>query len=266
MNDKVKEHDVVISGIYKIENKNNGKVYIGSSKNIHKRWKEHKTSLRKKVHHNAKMQHAWNKAGGNLDLNFEVLEECQTEFLFEREQHWMDFYDSYTSGYNCTIKAQGSPNPVKTSVWIKSEPLLPEIFQSLYEFDCRRKGSKANTVLVSHFGMKIGKASSKTAFVSRLLKAIRLMLSIMEELEEVDNTTEYRLHYIHYTGKQGGYELSPELNAAKKASVSAHNKVKTLNITGVLWAEVEECFTGPFGKALKARYDLYLQGVDVNGE
>ena len=34
----------VISGIYKIENLINHKVYIGQSVNIYKRWKEHKWS------------------------------------------------------------------------------------------------------------------------------------------------------------------------------------------------------------------------------
>ena len=47
-------------GIYKIENKENGKVYIGSSKNIEKRWEAHEVGLKNKRHHNAKLQHAWN--------------------------------------------------------------------------------------------------------------------------------------------------------------------------------------------------------------
>ena len=32
-------------GIYKITNKNNGKVYIGESLNIERRWEEHKKEL-----------------------------------------------------------------------------------------------------------------------------------------------------------------------------------------------------------------------------
>lgn len=255
-----------ISGVYKIENKNNGKVYIGSSKNIYKRWEVHKKGLEKKSHHNAKLQHAWNKSGGKLDLTFDVLEECPVEVLFEREQHWMDFYDSYNSGYNCTKKAQGAPEGVKMSVWVKTEPLLPEIFQNLYEFDCKRKDSKANDLWVSHFGLKIGKAESKTAFIGRLLKASRMLLWILEELEELDNDVEYRLHCIHYMGKNGGYEITPELNESRNSKYSQHNRVKTQRITETLWSEIQDCFKGPVGRGLKQRYELYLQGVDVDGE
>ena len=35
-----------ITGIYKIENKINNKKYIGQSKNIHRRWNQHKTLLK----------------------------------------------------------------------------------------------------------------------------------------------------------------------------------------------------------------------------
>ena len=37
-------------GIYKIENKVNGKVYIGQSVNIESRWKGHKSNLRNNKH------------------------------------------------------------------------------------------------------------------------------------------------------------------------------------------------------------------------
>ena len=42
--------------------------------------------------------------------------------------------------------------------------------------------------------------------------------------------------------------------------------MKRLNILSVLWDEVMESFTGRVGKGIKERYDLYLQGRDVDGE
>ena len=253
-------------GIYKIENKENGKVYIGSSKNIEKRWEAHEVGLKNKRHHNAKLQHAWNKAGGKLPLDYSVLEECSIEDLFVREQHWMDFYNSYSDGYNCTKLSQGCPNPVKTSVWIKTEPLLPEIFQNFYEFQLGMDDSHANKIYVSHFDLKLEKASSNTAYIKRLHKLSRMLINIRLELEGFEEGYEYRLHYIHYSGKDGGYELTRELNESKKSKYSAHNKVKRLNILSVLWDEVMESFTGRVGKGIKERYDLYLQGRDVDGE
>lgn len=85
-------------------------------------------------------------------------------------------------------------------------------------------------------------------------------------LELLREGHEYRLHYIHYSGKDGGYELTQELNESKNSKYSAHNKVKRLNILSVLWDEVMESFTGRVGRGIKERYDLYLQGLDVDGE
>lgn len=39
-------------GIYSITNKINGKVYVGQSVNVYKRWKDHKYELNKNIHHN----------------------------------------------------------------------------------------------------------------------------------------------------------------------------------------------------------------------
>lgn len=87
-------------GIYKITNIYNGKMYIGSSNNIDRRWKEHKTSLNKGIHHSAKLQNSWNKHGEDSFI-FEVLEECDTEKLLYLEQFYIDKYRVYFEGYNC---------------------------------------------------------------------------------------------------------------------------------------------------------------------
>lgn len=51
------------SGVYKIVCSENGKVYIGSSKNIDKRWKEHKWLLKNNRHGNKKLQAAFDLYG-----------------------------------------------------------------------------------------------------------------------------------------------------------------------------------------------------------
>ena len=54
-------------GIYKIENKVNGKVYIGQSVNIKKRWKQHKYELNSNNHVNKHLQASWNKYKQNKE-------------------------------------------------------------------------------------------------------------------------------------------------------------------------------------------------------
>ena len=88
-------------GIYKIENSINGKVYVGSSFNILKRWESHRRSLLKNEHHSVKLQRAYRKHG--LDIfKFEIIEESSKQELIEKEQYYIDSFNSFNKGYNCS--------------------------------------------------------------------------------------------------------------------------------------------------------------------
>jgi group I intron endonuclease len=76
-----------MKGIYKIENIVNGKIYIGSSDNIERRFTDHKYLLKKNIHHSIHLQYAWNKHG-EKNFKFSVLEECDD--LLKREQHYFN--------------------------------------------------------------------------------------------------------------------------------------------------------------------------------
>ena len=80
-----------LCGIYKIENKINGKIYIGQSNNIYKRWYSHKNSLRRNVHDNDYLQNAWNKYGEE-NFEFSIVEICENDVdvLNSREQFYID--------------------------------------------------------------------------------------------------------------------------------------------------------------------------------
>lgn len=79
----------VQSGIYKIENIVNGKIYIGSSNCIERRWSEHIKNLESNNHYNKHLQNSWNKYGKNC-FNFSVIEYCQESELLNREQYYID--------------------------------------------------------------------------------------------------------------------------------------------------------------------------------
>lgn len=93
------------NGIYKIVNTINGKIYIGStfcSGGFKRRWTVHKSGLNTGKHPNRHLQSAWNKYGKNVFLFVVVEEIINSDILLEREQWYMDFYDSYNDkkGYN----------------------------------------------------------------------------------------------------------------------------------------------------------------------
>ena len=50
-------------GVYMIKNKVNGKLYIGSSVDIQKRWINHRIYLRNNKHHSFQLQQDWNEYG-----------------------------------------------------------------------------------------------------------------------------------------------------------------------------------------------------------
>lgn len=89
-----------ICGIYQIINMINGKFYVGSSKDILGRWRNHKKSLNDGVHGNAHLQNAWDKYGGE-NFKFEIIEECEPSVQFEREQFYLNELNPFDeNGYN----------------------------------------------------------------------------------------------------------------------------------------------------------------------
>jgi len=77
-------------GIYKIINVETMDMYIGSSKNVKRRWIIHKSRLNHNNHHNIYLQRSWMKYG--LDkFKFEIIELLDYDpiLLFEREAFWI---------------------------------------------------------------------------------------------------------------------------------------------------------------------------------
>ena len=78
------------SGVYAIEI--NSKLYVGSSKDLRERWKQHRGLLTRNKHQSPKLQYAWNKYRCAF---FEVLCKCPISCLLGMEQYWMDKLKPY---------------------------------------------------------------------------------------------------------------------------------------------------------------------------
>lgn len=89
------------TGIYTITNKINNKVYIGFSKNITYRLRQHKSKLKSNKHANIYLQDSVNKYGIN-NFIFETLEECDYQDCPSLEHYWCNLLNSHNKkfGYN----------------------------------------------------------------------------------------------------------------------------------------------------------------------
>lgn len=96
------------SGIYQILNTTTGDFYIGSTKDLIKRQKQHFSSLRKNTNHSKILQRAWNKYG-EINFMFKILATCPEQYLFKLEQ-W--FVDNLKPKYNICLKDVSVPNGI----------------------------------------------------------------------------------------------------------------------------------------------------------
>lgn len=90
-------------GVYRIKNIVNNKIYIGSSKDIEKRWKRHRYELKNNKHHSPTLQRDWNEYGKD-NFIFSILETTNNILeLLDLEQQYID---NLLPVYNISIYAK----------------------------------------------------------------------------------------------------------------------------------------------------------------
>lgn len=130
-----------MQGVYKILNEINGKFYIGSSKNIKKRWTIHKRQLNAARHHNLYLQRSWTKYGGE-NFSFSILEE--TSELFLREEALIN---ELKPAYNIGSIGGGdnlSKNPRRDDIICKIKKSINETISNMSKEDRLFRWSKPN--------------------------------------------------------------------------------------------------------------------------
>jgi group I intron endonuclease len=98
-----------IIAIYAIKNIIDNKIYIGSTNDLERRWRDHKSLLSRNCHHSIHLQNAWNKFSKE-NFVFEILEVLNDEKeILLKEQTYLDIFASYDQniGYNIS-KVAGS--------------------------------------------------------------------------------------------------------------------------------------------------------------
>lgn len=92
--------------IYMIENKRNGKRYIGMTMDFEKRKKRHHYELRKNIHTNKELQKDFDN-GSWEDFEFKVLKKVKgLEQAAKEENRLIEYYDTVGNGYNVIRNAR----------------------------------------------------------------------------------------------------------------------------------------------------------------
>lgn len=149
-----------IRGIYEIRHESN-KTYVGSSITIKSRWSQHKCELRSNKHHSLKLQRAWNKYGEE-SFTFSILEIIDESIdLIEKEQEYIDKFNSFKKGFNCTpfagnvIERPVSKKTRKKMAISRSKRVITEITrQRMSIAQSNRKGEKRSAQACKNIGEK----------------------------------------------------------------------------------------------------------------
>lgn len=170
--------------IYKIICDINNKVYIGKTNlSIEKRFQQHKLDSNREHIEIRPLYRAMNKYG--IEHFFiEKIEECRPEEASEREQYWIDFYNSYEEGYNATKGGDGK-------LLFDHKAILEQLYKTPYgkevaeQFGCSKdlvyQIAKQNNIHLKNRGQeKLLKSSKSIAQYTKVGEYIRSFPSTAE--------------------------------------------------------------------------------------
>lgn len=104
-----------VSGVYKVTNNITGEMYIGCSSNVKRRWKDHVMRYNNsKSKEYAKLLYINMRNYGIENFTVEIIEECSTEFLLEKESYYIDILHTDINGYNQGLSGENHGKAVLT--------------------------------------------------------------------------------------------------------------------------------------------------------
>jgi len=183
-----------LPGIYTITNTMTGGVYVGSSHDVHRRWRAHRHQLKHGKHHSRRLQRAWNKLGEEHFV-FAVMEAVpDLDLLLSREQHWIDTLEAFSrhKGYNMYPTPHGRRGAkasdelrAKLSALRKGKKKPPFSAEHRAMIADARRGTKATPEQRAQMSaMRKGKKRSGTALIN--IRAALVLRNKSPELREAN--------------------------------------------------------------------------------
>ena len=200
------------SGVYKILNIKTGKVYIGSSNSVKKRWKFHLFHLHRRTHHSILLQRAWDKYG-EKSFVFLIIEKINSsKDLIPREQFWLNFFSSTdpSKGYNLLPTAGSNLGAIRT----------PESKKRLSQ---SKMGKVCSPETRAKLSIRMLKKWSDPEFKTKMMLANKKLKNdplFKEKLLKVHNGNIGRIHSDETRGKMSTASKGKPKSEKHKANLS----------------------------------------------
>lgn len=192
------------SGVYKLTNKINGKIYIGKAINILKRITEHKNEKRKiSILYKAIKKYGWENFEVEILQDFDYIDNLE---LFALETAYIDFFDSIyrEKGYNINLFGTGSVNfrhseETKKKISLANKGRLLGENHPLY--GKHQTQETINKIIQSKLGKKPEKAIIASILArNRKIKQLDLktneVIKIWSSIKEAANTLGFRHQFL----------------------------------------------------------------------
>jgi len=185
-------------GIYIIENKANGKIYIGSSVNLRTRWNKHLSDLRRGIHGNPHLQAAWNQYGEE-SFEYRIIETME-DSVKQRELYYINYYNALDReiGYNiaktthCPMEGREHTEESKEKMRQAKLGENNNFYGRTHTEETKRKISEANSGRVRSKEFRL--AQSKRISGAQNQNAVmtdELVVSLRKEYASLENKRGY---------------------------------------------------------------------------
>lgn len=211
------------SGIYKITNKFNGRLYIGSTIDFMKRWAAHQSDLFHNRHPNQYMQNDYNackKEYGEEPLTYEILEMVSKGELLVREQYYLDlFFDSKDRCYNICEKAGNTlgykPSEQTKALW-REQRKGKDMSKATKASVAARVGKPRSEetkekIRAAHLGKKMSEITKNKL---RKPKTVEHIQKLIDSKRDIADTTKEKLRQAKL-GKKATDETKEKMSLAR---------------------------------------------------